>query len=179
MVKEGVIITMQYQPTEPEAVTERTPTVRNIQLSGINIRKAQRAIAIYGLEEKEVSQVSFTDIQIIAKQGILIENASGISFHNIGLEVEEGIPFEVKDSRQISYDRLTVKAPPVTSPFIKLSNCQTVQISNSFQSEPIPLFLQQDEQCDDLYFINNIMPNTKSLYNKMGNHVMLKSNIIQ
>jgi hypothetical protein len=179
MVKEGVIITMRYQPTKPEALSERTPTVRNVQLSGINIRKAERAIAIYGLEEKEVSQISFNDMQISAKKGILIENASDVSFHDIRLEVEEGIPFEGKDTKLISYDRLTVKTPLSDLPFVKLTNCQSVRISNCYQPENIPLYLQQDEKCSDLYFINNILPNTKILYNERGTNVRLESNIIQ
>lgn len=179
MIKEGVIITMRYQETEPEALSERTPTVRNIQLSGINIRKAERAIAIYGLEEKEVSQITFSDMQITAKKGIIIENASDVSFHDIQLEVEEGIPFEGKDTKLISYDRFTVKTPSTDSPFLKLSNCQSVRISNCFQPESIQLLLQQDEKCNDLYFINNILPNTKSLYNNTGTHVVQESNIIR
>jgi len=179
MIKEGIIITLRYQPTEPEPVSERTPTVRSVHLSGINIRKANRAIAIYGLEEKEVSQVSFSDMEIFAQKGILVENSSDISFHNINLAVEEGTPFEAKDTKRISYDRLTVKTPQSQSPLMKLTNCQTVTISNCFQPENISFFMQQDEKCDDLYFINNIMPNTQSLFVKNKTSVKQISNIIK
>jgi hypothetical protein len=179
MVQQGVIITMRYQETDPEPLSERTPSVRNIHLSNINMRQAERAIAIYGLEEKEVSQITFSDMHINAKKGILIENAADISFHDIDLEVEEGIPFEVRDSKVISYDRLTVKKHVAGEPVIQLSNCQDVQITNSYQPGIIPLFLRQDEKCNNLYFINNIMPETKSLFNQTKNKVISKSNLIQ
>jgi polygalacturonase len=179
MVKEGVIITMRYQTTDPEPLSERTPSVRNIHLSNINMRQAERAIAIYGLEEKEVSQITFNDMQINAKKGILVENASDISFHDIDLEVENGIPFEVRNSKMISYDRLTVKKHVEGEPVIQLSNCQDVQITNNYQPGIIPLFLKQDEKCSNLYFVNNIMPETKSLFNQNKNKVISKSNIIQ
>jgi hypothetical protein len=179
MTKEGVIITMRYQPTDPEILSERTPTVRDIHLSGINIRKADRAIAIYGLEEKEVSQITFSDMQIDAKKGILVENAADVSFHDIRLGVEDGTPFVGKDSRLISYDRLTVKASASGSPYLSLSNCQTVRISNCYQPESIPVFLQADERCKQIFLVNNIMPNTKALCDKNTKQVKLKSNIIQ
>jgi len=140
MIKEGVIITMRYQPTNPEKISERTPTVRNVQLSGINIRKADRAIAIYGLEEKEVSQITFVDMQIEAKNGILVENAADVSFSDIRLEIENGIPFTGKDSKLINYDRITVKAYASGGPYLSLKNCQSVRISNCFQPETYRCF---------------------------------------
>ncbi|MBN1791483.1 MAG: glycoside hydrolase family 28 protein [Bacteroidales bacterium] len=179
MVKEGIIITMRYQPTNPEILSERTPIVRNVHLSGINIRKAERAIAIYGLEEKEVSQITFVDMQIEAKNGILVENAADVSFSNIRLEIENGIPFTGKDSKLINYDRIAVKSFASGSPYLTLKNCQTVRISNCFQPEIIPLFIETDEKCDQIYLLNNIMPNTKALYNKNTKQVRMESNIIQ
>ncbi len=178
MIKEGVIITMRYQPSDPEVLSERTPAIKNIHLSGINIRKADRAIAVYGLEEKEVSQITFSDMQISADKGILVENATDISFHDLRLEVGQGVPFVAKDTRQISYDRITVNAFSPDTPYLKLNNCQTVRISNCYQPESIPLFLLQDEKCSTLYFISNILPNTKSLYNDLGTKVIQESNFI-
>lgn len=179
MIKEGVIITMRYQPTDPETLSERTPAVRNVHLSGINIRKAERAIAIFGLEEKDVSQVSFTDMDIAAVRGILVENASDVSFHDIRLEVEKDSPFEGKDTKNIGYDRITVKTPSANEPFMKLSNCQAVTISNCYQPESLPLFLLEDEKSDHIYFLNNILPNIKALNSNKGTHVKALSNIIQ
>lgn len=179
MIKEGVIITMRYQPTEPESLSIRTPVVQNIQFSGINIRKADRAIAIYGLEEKEVSRITFNDMQIEAKKGILVENAADISFRDITMEIENGTPFTGKDSKLISYDRLTVKTPSSGSPYLTFSNCQIVRISNCYQPENIPLFIQADEKCEQIYLVNNIMPNTKALYNENIKPRVLESNTIQ
>ena len=82
-INEGILITLRYQPTQPEPLSERTPAVSNIHLSNINIRDAQRPVAIYGLEERAVSQISFNDIRSFSKKGILLENTSGISFHDM------------------------------------------------------------------------------------------------
>ncbi|HEX2394975.1 MAG TPA: glycoside hydrolase family 28 protein [Bacteroidales bacterium] len=178
MVNEGVIITMRYQPTDPETLSIRTPAVRNIQLSGINIRNANRAVAIYGLEEKDVEKVTFTDMEITSESGILLENASDIRFYNIGLKVNKGIPFEAKDTRGIVYDRLTVNEPDTGKPIIKLTNCHTVVVSNSYQPETLTNFLEQDAETGELYFLNNVFPNAGRLYNENKNPVSTQSNIL-
>jgi hypothetical protein len=118
-------------------------------------------------------------MQIEAKNGILVENAADVSFSDIRLEIENGIPFTGKDSKLINYDRITVQGHASGDPYLVLNNCQSVRISNCFQPETIPLFLKTDEQCDQLYLLNNIMPNTKDLYNKNAKHVRTESNIIQ
>ncbi|MFO7723345.1 MAG: glycoside hydrolase family 28 protein [Bacteroidales bacterium] len=168
MVKEGVIITMRYQPTESEPVTERTPMVRNVHLSGIVMRNANRAIAIYGLSEREVEQVTFSDMQIHSKKGILVENASDIDFHDIRLQCEEGIPFEAKDSKRISYDRMQLKAPSFEKPLLKLTNCSYFRVTNCDQPENIPLFMQEDEKCSDVVFMSNNLPGTARLSSGKG-----------
>jgi polygalacturonase len=177
MVKEGVIITMRYQPTEIEPLSERTPSVRNIHLSGINIRNAERAIAVLGLDEREVSEITFNDMYIVAKKGILLENARDIKFHDITLEIAEGNPFTAKYSTAIGYDMITIKNPKPDVPVMNISSCQLVKITNNFQPEPINQFLLQDDRCSGLYYINNIMPKTALLFNRNSSKVFLQSNI--
>ena len=69
MLNEGILITLRYQSTKPEPLSERTPAVNNIQLSGINIRGAKRPIAIFGLEEREIKEISFNNIRAFAERG--------------------------------------------------------------------------------------------------------------
>lgn len=177
MVKEGVIITMRYQPTKPEPLSERTPMVRNVYLSGISIRNANRAIGIYGLEEQEVSQISFSDMEIYAKKGILVENAKDIRFHDITMQVEEGTPFEARDAQNISYDRVSLSTAKGPLPIMKLSNCRSIRVTNCYQPGELDVFMQQDDQCNDLYFVGNIMPGTQLLHSGNSGNIVLKSNI--
>ncbi len=102
IVNEGILITLRYQPSQQEPVSDRTPDVRNIQLSNISITGAQRPVAIYGLAERNVTQISFNDLRTASQKGIVLENTSGISFHDIWMEVLEGTPFEAKDSEIIT-----------------------------------------------------------------------------
>ncbi len=178
MINEGILITLRYQATKPEPLSERTPAVNNVHLSGINIRGAQRPIAIYGLEEKNVSEISFNDIQIFSDRGILLENTSGISFHNIKMDIKKGSPLEAKDSKKIGWDMITITTPVKDLPFLKLINCQDVIVSNCFQADNIPVYVSEDEKCAGIYIINNVLPGTVLLHNNKGKNIVTQNNII-
>jgi polygalacturonase len=177
MLNEGILITLRYQATKPEPLSERTPAVNSVSLSGITIRGAERPVAIYGLEERDISQVSMSDMQIYSTKGMLIENGSDISFHDIRMEIKEGNAMEAKDSKEISYDKISVVNSQLNIPFIKLINSKDVRITNCFQSEQIPLFVNEDEKCSDIYFVNNILPGTISLVNNKGKNIVTQNNI--
>ena len=179
IVNEGIIITMRYKETEPEPLSERTPAVNNVHLSNISIRSNKHAIAIYGLEEKEISQISMSDMQIFSKKGILVENGSDISFHDIRMEIKEGSAFEAKDSKRISYDMITVTTPLLNIPYLKLSNCKDVRITNCYQPEAIPLLISEDDKSSDIYIFNNILPRTIALVNNKGRNIISQNNLLK
>jgi polygalacturonase len=178
IVKEGILITLRYQPTKPEPLSERTPAVNSVQLSNITIRGAQRPVAIYGLEERDVSQISFNNLQIFSRKGILLENSSDISFHDIRMEIKEGSALESKDSKKITWDLVTVRTPLKDLPYMKLMNCQDVKVTNCYQSEPIQIYISEDEKCKSIFMLNNVFPGTVLLNNKKGKNIVTQNNII-
>lgn len=179
MVNEGILITLRYQSTKPEPLSERTPSVKNVQITGVTVRGADRPVAVYGLEEMSVSQISFNDIQSVSRRGILLENASDISLHDIRMEIKEGSPLEAKDTKGISYDKVSVTSAVQDQPYIKLVNCQNVRVTNCFQPEAISQFINEDEKSSDFYIMNNIFPGTTGLVSKKGKNYFIDYNIIK
>ncbi len=178
MVREGIMINMRYQPTEPEPVSERTPAINSIQLSNINIRGARQAVAIYGLEEREASGISFDDIRIFSEKGIVMENAAGVTFHNIEMNISEGSPLDARDSKNITWDMVTVASPLKDLPFIKLSNCSNIRVTNCFQTEASGTYVEEDERSSNIYIVNNILPGISSLSAGKGKNIVELNNII-
>jgi polygalacturonase len=177
IVNEGILITLRYQPTQAEPISERTPAVKNIHLSNISIRNAQRPVAIFGLEERAVASVSFNDIRSFSDKGILLENTSGISFHDIEMEISEGSPLEAKDSQDISWDKVSVISQVGNLPYLKLENCQDVRVTNCYQQEKISTFIMKDDKCKNIYLINNILPGTFLPEMKRNKEIISKNNI--
>jgi hypothetical protein len=176
IINEGILITLRYQTTKTEPLSERTPAVNNVQLSGINIRGAKRPVAIYGLEERDISEISFSDMRIFSDRGILIENASGISFHDIRMAIKQGNPLDAKDSRNIIWDMVSVSPLVAKQSSLKLTNCQNVKVSNCFQIDDIDVFVSGDEKCSDIYIVNNVLPGVVSLYNEKGKRIVIQNN---
>jgi polygalacturonase len=163
--KEGVAINMRYAETDPEPISERTPTMKDIHISNIVMRNAEKAIGIYGLEERSVSNVSFSDFQIYANNGVEIENAENVRFNNIQIQIKKDAPFTIKDSKQLMFDNITLLDPTPTTPVYLLTNTQQVKISNCTQFAPVDLYLSGDEKSGEVYLMNNILPKTKNIAN--------------
>ena len=177
IVNEGILITLRYQPTKAEPLSERTPAVRNVHLANINIRNAQRPVAIYGLEERAVSDVSFNDIRSFSGKGVLLENTSDISFHDMEMEISNGSPLDVKDSKNISWDKVTVISTVKDLPYMKLLNCQDIRVTNCYQPNTIKTFIMKDEKSRNIYLINNILPGTELPEKGKNNDIVTNNNI--
>jgi polygalacturonase len=177
ILNEGILITLRYQPTQAEPLSERTPAVRNIHLANINIRDAQRPVAIYGLEERAASSVSFNDIRSFSRKGVLLENTSDISFHDMEMEISDGSPLEAKDSKNISWDKVTVISPLKDLPYLKLLNCQDIRVTNCYQPDIIKTFIMKDEKSRNIYLINNILPGTELPENGKDKDIIIYNNI--
>ena len=178
IVNEGILITLRYQATTPEPLSARTPAVNNVQLSGINIRGADRPVAIYGLAERDVSEITFIDLRIFSDKGILLENSSGISFHDISMDIKKGSPLEAKDSKNIVWDMVTVTSPVKETPFLKLVNCRNVKVSNCYQAGNLGVYVSEDEKCSDIYIINNVFAGSVVLSNNKGKNIVTQNNIL-
>lgn len=178
MINEGVLITLRYQRTDPEALSVRTPACNNVRISNIIVRGGQRPVAIYGLEEKEVEQISFSGMETITTKGILVENGSGISFHDMKMTIKEGSALEAKDSKNISWDMVSVNAPQFTTPVLKFTNCTGLRVSNNLQTEVIPLYISEDEKSSGFYIMNNMLPNTTALVTTKGKEYIIGNNVL-
>lgn len=178
IVYEGILITLRYQSTKPEPLSERTPAVRNIQLSAITIRGAQRPMAVYGLEERDVNEVSVSDLRSATVTGIHLENSSDISFHDLRMDIKQGYPIEAKDSGNILWDMVTVTGS-LTGQVMKLENCRNVKISNCLQNNYSGSYLSGDEKCSGIYFINNVVPGMGAFTDYKGKKLYIDNNILK
>jgi len=142
-IKENAfVLDMQYSKTKPEPVSERTPKFRNIHYSNITVVNAKNAGVINGLEEMPIENISFSDIQIDAESGFVIQKAKDISFHNVQINTQKGASFKATDASDIELDNVKSNAPLAATPIISFSNVSNAYIHNCWPVKGTQTFLQ-------------------------------------
>ncbi len=79
---EGITVNTFYTKTNPEPVSERTPIFKNFILKNIT-GDAKFGIQLLGSPEMPLKNISLNDIDITAKQDIVINDAEDIFFKNV------------------------------------------------------------------------------------------------
>jgi polygalacturonase len=179
IVNEAILITLRYQQTKEEPLSERTPQVKEIHISGISVRNAERPLAIYGLEEMDVSRITLSEMQAVTSKGILIENSSDIDLHNLTLELKSGPPVQVIDSRRISLDLISVKDPGEDRSFAEFINCQDVRVTGCYQPGNKTVMIREDKKCDGFIVTNNIFPGAAAIFSNKGKSLSSLNNILK
>jgi polygalacturonase len=76
-----------------QAVSEKTPVFRNIQIKNLQATTKRGAGTILGLPESPIANVVLENVQIsAATKGLEIKNAKGVQFKNVQLTNKEGSP---------------------------------------------------------------------------------------
>jgi polygalacturonase len=108
-----------YDPTTLEEVSERTPVFRNIHFKNISCNYADSPIAIFGLQEMPPQSISFENIEITSKRGIICNYAKDIIFTNVKVNNENGPAVSILESSGISFHHF--KATQGVNPFLEVS----------------------------------------------------------
>ena len=164
IVGEGIVMNMRYQPSEIEPISERTPAFRKIHISNVDIVDAKKGIAIYGLEEQSIDEVSFSDLSIKAENGIEANYAENIIFDNIRLYTKTLMPIKLDKCEKISFSQIQLLNPSEESCGFNLTDCNTIKISDCFQTDKMKSFLKFNDKCLNLYLTNNILPGVKNIF---------------
>jgi hypothetical protein len=73
-------------------VTEETPIFRNFNIDNVVCDGASKALFIRGLPELSISNISLTNLNIQAKEGIDIQEAKNVTLNNVNLVIAAADP---------------------------------------------------------------------------------------
>ncbi|ALJ00095.1 glycoside hydrolase family 28 protein [Rufibacter tibetensis] len=122
-------------------VTEETPSFKNIWMRNITVSGADEAVALQGLPEMNLQNVSLENAFLKARKGISAVDASGIVLKNVKVITEKGPALTIYNSKDInvqglSFNQTKEPAVKVMGPLtknVKLNNkdfsSATTQIS--------------------------------------------------
>ncbi len=137
-VGQGINVTNYYLMagevrTAAEAVTERTPVLRDIAISNVTINRARVGIDIEGLPEMPISGLRISDVVASAKAGMKGYNTVGLELHNVKVQADpkNGPVFLIRDSRELELDGVSSRTPAADFPVIRLDGCSGTVVRRS------------------------------------------------
>src|SRR5690606_23375101 len=97
--KDPIVLSGEHrEPPKVEflPVTEATPQFKDFYINNVVCDGAAKALFIRGLPEMHIKNIQLTRLDMVAKEGIDIQEASNISLRDVKLQVEDA-------SKQIAY----------------------------------------------------------------------------
>jgi polygalacturonase len=134
-----IVLDMQYDKTTPEPVSERTPRFRNIHFSNITAEGNQAGL-LNGLSEMPIENVTFSNLNLDAKQGFTVKEARNIAFHNVQVNTTTGPAVRTENVRQLWLDGVRGTTPG--APLLELTNTEDAFVYNSFPAAGTDSFLK-------------------------------------
>ncbi|MDR3340782.1 MAG: glycoside hydrolase family 28 protein [Candidatus Symbiothrix sp.] len=159
--KNAFIFDLFYdRESKPEPVSERTPVFRNIHLSNITGNNVKKVGYITGIEEMPISDISFSNINMVAETGFTAKTAANIQFHNVDFAVEKGASIALTDCKDIVLDNVRTKTPLANQAVVELTNVNNAFINNCFQLSATDIFCKTKDS--NIVWGNNFMHNVKT-----------------
>lgn len=105
-----------------EPVTERTPAFRNIHLSNITGNDIKQIGYIKGIEEMPIGEMSFSNINMVAKKGFTADTANMLRFYNVCFTVDSGASLSFLNCNDLLLNDVRSKCPIDGTPVIHIDD---------------------------------------------------------
>ncbi len=137
----AIQVTNYYTNAPEEPVSARTPVFRNISISHVTINRCPLAVALDGLPEMPVEGLRLSDVTGNAKEGLRATHTADLELHNVRIDSESGVPFLIRDSRQVDLDGVEARNPKPGTPVVRLDRVTGASLRNSIAWPGTAVFL--------------------------------------
>lgn len=147
--------------SKEEPVSERTPVFRNVHISNVTGSDVKKIGYITGINEMPISEISFSNINMIAENGFTAKTAKNITFHNIDFSVKKGAALAFDECQDIVIDNVHSKVPLANQPIIELNKVSNGFINNCIQLTKADIFCKEIDS--EIVWGNNFLNNVKTV----------------
>lgn len=147
--------------SKEEPVSERTPVFRNIHISNVTGNDVKKIGYITGINEMPISEISFSNINMVAENGFTAKTAKNITFHNIDFSVKKGAALAFDECQDIVIDNVHSKVPLANQPIIELNKVSNGFINNCIQLTKADIFCKEIDS--EIVWGNNFLNNVKTV----------------
>ncbi len=139
--KEAIRLNMFYSKVPEEPVSERTPRFRNIHFSDLTI-DTKVAAELIGLPEMPIENITFSNINITAKEGIRITDAKQIELDHVEINTEIGPALEVSNTQDIEIFGLKTYTHHEGRPTIDFENVKEAYLQGNRATAGTNIYLE-------------------------------------
>ncbi len=147
--------------SKEEPVSERTPVFRNVHISNVTGSDVKKIGYITGINEMPISEISFSNINMVAENGFTAKTAKNITFHNIDFSVKKGAALAFDECQDIVIDNVHSKVPLANQPIIELNKVSNGFINNCIQLTKADIFCKEIDS--EIVWGNNFLNNVKTV----------------
>jgi hypothetical protein len=149
-------LNMFYERVPQEAVSERTPVLRNLHFSGVIVKGAPAAGFMLGLPEMPIEDVTFTDIHIDAEAGLSCSEAKNIVFRDMRIDTKKGPALICESVSGLEIAGFATLAPHEDTAVVDLKNVSDAFIHGCRAVPGTGTFLQlRGDKCRDILLQGN------------------------
>ncbi len=121
IVEEAITVNLSYTSAPPEPVSERTPHFRNIRINGVS-GEADRAGTLQGLPETLLEGVALVDIDLKARQGLIVRDARNISLTGVNVDTTVGPAITAVHVESLALSDVGTRTPHPKTPVLDLTD---------------------------------------------------------
>ena len=122
--RDVIIMNMDYGSDRQEVLVKKPPLFRNIHFKNITAEDAPIGIVITGVSESLIQAISFENVTIGSKQGVVANHFKDASFKNVKISVTKGPVFDLTNAQGITIDF----ASESTLPFLQLNGADSSNV---------------------------------------------------
>jgi polygalacturonase len=126
-ISPAIEITLLYEPSNPEILSERTPIFRNFTFSHLTIVHAREVAGIHGLPEKSIDGLRFDDITATGELGFICDHVNNLELKQVHVSAVRGNPYAFSHVAGLEIAQITVPHRLEGHPALLLSECLFVQ----------------------------------------------------
>lgn len=157
----AIRLTMMYWfKTDPEPISSRTPAFKGFYFNNIYGNNNHQAIELLGLEERNIENITFSNIDLKAKNGVTAKYVKNIKFDNVEITTEENSTFVMEEVSDLDMSKCRDMKVGSINTTIVLNNVNGAYIQGCFPIEQTEPFVHiKGEKTKSIYISGNNFSN--------------------
>lgn len=146
----------------PEAVSIRTPVLRNIAVSNVTIAGAKQLIDIEGLPEKPIEALHIQNLMGSGKSGLTANYTDDLELHNVQLDPATGPSFMIEHAANLELDDISTSKPLAQTPVLRLQSSPDAVVRNCRAFPGTDTFLSASpDELKSIHLSGNILQSAR------------------